>query len=118
MLGWLEEKRDELDEEVSDIFQHICDSIEGRSSTFQVASRKGDKLKFCVADYDPLEHHDIAPDSLGNLLVNMETRQRCIVDAIHSSLDDLLYTTEYYIHGFYSARRMTDLLSEKSSPMQ
>jgi hypothetical protein len=68
MLGWLEEKRDELDEEVSDIFQHICDSIE--------------------------EHHDIAPDSLGNLLLNMETRQRCIVDAIHSSLDDLLYTTE------------------------
>jgi hypothetical protein len=92
MLGWLEEKRDELDEEVSDIFQHICDSIE--------------------------EHHDIAPDSLGNLLLNMETRQRCIVDAIHSSLDDLLYTTEYYIHGFYSARRMTDLLSGKSSPMQ
>ncbi|GFF64845.1 hypothetical protein IFM60648_01404 [Aspergillus lentulus] len=68
MLGWLEEKRDELDEEVSDIFQHICDSIE--------------------------EHHDIAPDSLGNLLLNMETRQRCIVDAIHSSLDDLLYATE------------------------
>ncbi|PKX96933.1 uncharacterized protein P174DRAFT_365391 [Aspergillus novofumigatus IBT 16806] len=24
----------------------------------------------------------------------METRQRCIVDAIHSSLDDLVYTTE------------------------
>ncbi|GFG16305.1 hypothetical protein IFM61392_09436 [Aspergillus lentulus] len=68
MLGWLEEKRDELDEEVSDIFEHICDSIE--------------------------EHHDIAPDSLGNLLLNMETRQRCIVDAIHSSLDDLLYATE------------------------
>jgi hypothetical protein len=39
MLGWLEEKRDELDEELSDMFQHVCDSIEGRSSTFQPASR-------------------------------------------------------------------------------
>ncbi|KAF4273055.1 hypothetical protein CNMCM8812_008067 [Aspergillus fumigatus] len=68
MLDWLDEKRDELDDELSGIFQHICNSIE--------------------------EHHDIAPDSLGNLLVNMKTRQRCIADAIHSSLDELLYATE------------------------
>ncbi|GFG18592.1 hypothetical protein IFM61606_00016 [Aspergillus udagawae] len=68
MLGWLEEKRDELDEELSSMFQHVCDSIE--------------------------EHHDIAPESLGNLHLNMETRQRCILDAIHSSLDDLIYATE------------------------
>lgn len=64
MLDWLDEKRDELDDELSGIFQHICNSIE--------------------------EHHDIAPDSLGNLLVNMKTRQRCIADAIHSSLDELV----------------------------
>lgn len=51
ILGWLEEKRDELDEELSDIFEHICDSIEGRSSTFQLASREGDKPKICLADY-------------------------------------------------------------------
>ncbi|GIJ92098.1 hypothetical protein Asppvi_011073 [Aspergillus pseudoviridinutans] len=68
MLGWLEEQRDDLDEELSSIFQHVCDLIE--------------------------EHHDIAPDSLGNLRLNIKTRQRCILDAIHSSLDDLIYATE------------------------
>jgi hypothetical protein len=46
MLGWLEEKRDELDEELSDMFQHVCDSIEGRSSTFQPASRTATDLSF------------------------------------------------------------------------
>lgn len=98
MLDWLDEKRDELDDELSGIFQHICNSIEGMQSfcTVQPSSRKGDKPKIWVADLRSLEHHDIAPDSLGNLLVNMKTRQRCIADAIHSSLDELLYATEYF----------------------
>ncbi|GIK05752.1 hypothetical protein Aspvir_009865 [Aspergillus viridinutans] len=57
MLGWLEEKRDDLEEGLS-------------------------------------KHHDIAPDSLGNLRLNIKTRQRCILDAIHSSFDDLFCATE------------------------
>lgn len=73
MLDWLDEKRDELDDELSGIFQHICNSIEGMQSfcTVQPSSRKGDKPKIWV-------------------VVNMKTRQRCIADAIHSSLDELV----------------------------
>ncbi|KAL2813782.1 hypothetical protein BDW59DRAFT_178151 [Aspergillus cavernicola] len=68
MLDAVEEQKDMLDEQVSNVFERICDSIE--------------------------ECNDFAPDTLQNLVLNMVTRQRCIVDAIHSALDGLLYATE------------------------
>ncbi|KAL2829504.1 hypothetical protein BDW59DRAFT_142167 [Aspergillus cavernicola] len=63
MLDLLEEQKVELGEKVSRLFQSICDSIE--------------------------EHHDIAPDTMRILLRNLATRQRCIIHAIDSALDDL-----------------------------
>ncbi|KAL4778791.1 hypothetical protein BJX76DRAFT_352331 [Aspergillus varians] len=68
MLDLLEEQKDDLEEEVSRVFRDICDSIQ--------------------------EHHDIAPDSMRNLLPNLVTRRRCIIHAIDSTLEDLLDATD------------------------
>ncbi|KAL4923819.1 uncharacterized protein BDV17DRAFT_276077 [Aspergillus undulatus] len=68
ILDILEEQKDEIDEEISRLFQEICDSID--------------------------EHHDIAPDTMRHLLPNLATRQRCITHAIHIALDGLCYATE------------------------
>ncbi|KAL6231006.1 hypothetical protein BDW75DRAFT_233955 [Aspergillus navahoensis] len=71
MLDLLEDKKDGLDEEVSSLFQGLCVSIE--------------------------EHNDLAPDTLRSLTLNMTTRQRCIIRAIHDSFDDLICATDSYI---------------------
>ncbi|KAL4870412.1 hypothetical protein BDV12DRAFT_207717 [Aspergillus spectabilis] len=68
MLDYLEDKKDDLNEKVSNLFQGLCDSIE--------------------------EHNDIAPDTLRSLTLNMTTRQRCIIHTIHECLDDLICATE------------------------
>ncbi|KAL5001750.1 hypothetical protein BDV10DRAFT_182315 [Aspergillus recurvatus] len=68
ILDVLETQKDEIDEELSRLFQRICDSID--------------------------EHHDISPDTMRHLLPNLATRQRCITHAIHNALDDLCYATE------------------------
>ncbi|KAL6232076.1 hypothetical protein BDW75DRAFT_233104 [Aspergillus navahoensis] len=68
ILDILEGQKNEIDEEVSRLFQGICDSID--------------------------EHHDIAPDNMRHLLPNLATRQRCITHAIHNALDELCYATE------------------------
>ncbi|RAH84267.1 hypothetical protein BO86DRAFT_397134 [Aspergillus japonicus CBS 114.51] len=41
------------------------------------------------------KHHDLAPESLQNLLSNIRIRQRCLEEAVRSSFHDLMFTTEY-----------------------
>ncbi|KAL4972993.1 hypothetical protein BDW66DRAFT_143057 [Aspergillus desertorum] len=68
ILDILEEEKDEIDAEISRLFQGICDSID--------------------------EHLDISPETLRHLLRNLVARQRCIARAIQNALDDLSYATE------------------------
>ncbi|KAL4757106.1 uncharacterized protein BDW70DRAFT_143918 [Aspergillus foveolatus] len=68
ILDILEGEKDEVAEEVSRLFQGICDSID--------------------------EHLDISPETLRHLLRNLAARQRCIARAIQNALEDLCYATE------------------------
>ncbi|KAL2828351.1 hypothetical protein BJY01DRAFT_228475 [Aspergillus pseudoustus] len=68
MLDFVEDKKDNLSQEILDLFQGLCDSIE--------------------------EHNDIAPDTLRGLTLNITARRRCIVHTIHSTLDDLIFATD------------------------
>ncbi|KAL3473665.1 hypothetical protein BJX99DRAFT_248747 [Aspergillus californicus] len=68
MLDFLEDTKDDLNEEVSNLFQGLCDSIE--------------------------EQNDTASDTLQRLTLNMTLRQRCIVHAIHDSFNDLICAAE------------------------
>ncbi|PYI23435.1 hypothetical protein BO99DRAFT_323354 [Aspergillus violaceofuscus CBS 115571] len=53
------------------------------------------------------KHHDLAPESLQNLLSNIRIRQRCLEEAVRSSFHDLMFTTEKVkadtIHGHTSS---------------
>ncbi|KAL4734477.1 hypothetical protein BDV11DRAFT_212732 [Aspergillus similis] len=68
ILDILEEEKDDLDGEISRLFQGICDSID--------------------------EHLDISPETLRHLLRNLAARQRCISRAIQNALEGLCFTTE------------------------
>ncbi|KAL4772902.1 hypothetical protein BDW60DRAFT_186096 [Aspergillus nidulans var. acristatus] len=68
ILDILEGEKNEIDEELSRLFQGICDSID--------------------------EHFEISPETLRHLLGNLAARQRCITRAIRNALDDLCYATE------------------------
>ncbi|PYH87881.1 hypothetical protein BO71DRAFT_424076 [Aspergillus ellipticus CBS 707.79] len=68
ILEWLIENAEWLEEEVSDAFGVVRESIKG--------------------------HHNMASEALDNLLRNLQTRERCILDAIRSSLGGLIYATE------------------------
>ncbi|KAL2786690.1 hypothetical protein BJX66DRAFT_328406 [Aspergillus keveii] len=68
MLDVLEEKKDNLKQEILDLFQDLCDTIE--------------------------EHNDIAPDALRDLALNITMRQRCVIHTILSRFDDLICDTE------------------------
>ncbi|KAI9042030.1 uncharacterized protein KD926_006154 [Aspergillus affinis] len=67
MLDFLDDKKDDLSEDVSNLFQGICDTVE--------------------------EHDDAAPDTLQMLIQNMTMRQRCIIHSIQASFDDLICAT-------------------------
>ncbi|KAI2927158.1 hypothetical protein CBS147321_11250 [Aspergillus niger] len=68
LLNWLEEHGKELEDELTRIFQGVHDSIR--------------------------EQHDLAPETLGNLLLNLRMRQICVVDAVHNSIERLIDDTE------------------------
>ncbi|GLA14395.1 hypothetical protein AnigIFM62618_000774 [Aspergillus niger] len=68
MLNWLQEHGKGLEDELTKIFQDVHNSIH--------------------------EQHDLAPETLGNLLLNLRMRQRCVVDAVHSSIERLIDDTE------------------------
>ncbi|KAL4811959.1 hypothetical protein BDW67DRAFT_136200 [Aspergillus spinulosporus] len=68
ILDILEREKNEIDEEVSRLFQGICDSID--------------------------EHLEISPETLRHLLRNLAARQRCITRAIRNALDNLYNATE------------------------
>ncbi|GJP96980.1 hypothetical protein AlacWU_09879 [Aspergillus niger] len=71
LLNWLEEHGKELEDELTRIFQGVHDSIR-----------------------DLPEQHDLAPETLGNLLLNLRMRQICVVDAVHNSIERLIDDTE------------------------
>ncbi|GLA84422.1 hypothetical protein AtubIFM56815_008635 [Aspergillus tubingensis] len=69
VLNWLEEEGKKLEDEISRIFQGVHDSIH--------------------------EQRDLAPETLGNLLLNLRMRRTCILDALHCSIERLMDDTEY-----------------------
>ncbi|PYH84639.1 hypothetical protein BO82DRAFT_304125 [Aspergillus uvarum CBS 121591] len=81
VLSQLEGHAEGFEKGLSRLFGEVCESIE--------------------------KHHDLAPESLQNLLSNIRTRQRCLEEAVRSSFHDLIYTTEKVkadtIHGHTSS---------------
>ncbi|PWY94991.1 hypothetical protein BO94DRAFT_456160 [Aspergillus sclerotioniger CBS 115572] len=64
MLDWLEEHSQNLEDELTDVFQGVRGSIP--------------------------EQCDLAPEALQNLLLNLRMRQTCIVDAVHDSKESII----------------------------
>ncbi|PYH72821.1 uncharacterized protein BO88DRAFT_358796 [Aspergillus vadensis CBS 113365] len=68
VLNWLGEEGKKIEDEISRIFQGVHDSIH--------------------------EQRDLAPENLGNLLLNLRMRRTCILDAVHCSIERLIDDTE------------------------
>ncbi|OJI89614.1 hypothetical protein ASPTUDRAFT_132870 [Aspergillus tubingensis CBS 134.48] len=68
VLNWLEEEGKKLEDEISRIFQGVHDSIH--------------------------EQRELAPETLGNLLLNLRMRRTCILDALQCSIERLIDDTE------------------------
>ncbi|GFN11068.1 uncharacterized protein AtWU_00864 [Aspergillus tubingensis] len=68
VLNWLEEEGKKLEDEISRIFQGVHDSID--------------------------EQRELAPETLGNLLLNLRMRRTCILDALQCSIERLIDDTE------------------------
>ena len=48
-----------------------------------------------VLIFSVLEHQRLAPQALGNLLVGMESRQKCITDEIHNAFKKMIQSSQY-----------------------
>lgn len=91
VLNWLEEEGRELEDEISRIFQGVHDSIHGMPIHKRPSGSKG----LVLLTIDLSEQRDLAPETLGNLLLNLRMRRTCILDALQCSIERLIDDTEY-----------------------
>ncbi|PYI32270.1 hypothetical protein BP00DRAFT_445723 [Aspergillus indologenus CBS 114.80] len=69
----------------------VLSQLEGHAEGFE----KGLSRLFGEVCESIGKHHDLAPESLQNLLSNIRIRQRCLEEAVRSSFHHLIFTTEY-----------------------